>query len=479
MKPTMADQNWESVLAADSPSSPSRRNMLKTVGLGALGAALAYSGLSELGAPTGRADAQPSSVPGTMTYRTHPKNGDKISLLGYGCMRLPLVSGTTNNSEIDEAAAIALIDHAIESGVNFFDTAWMYHQGMSAVVMGKALKRHPRASHFMSNKMPTGLNPTLDEAKSMFVQQLERCETAYFDYYLLHAVMSTASYRAVYEEGGVLDYLLAEKAAGRIRNLGFSFHGDQACLEYLLSRDVDWDIALVQLNYHDLLGEYRPPAWLSSSLDSPLATPQWILGKMTETDIPLMVMEPLLGGRLARLNRKAVDVLQDEIPDASAASWAFRYVASIPNVLTVLSGMTYMEHLQDNVKTFSPLHPLNEVELAVLKRALGYFMNPDIIPCTTCGYCMPCPYGVDIPTTFLHYNNCLDNETIPSGARSAEYERARRAYLVGYDRAVSELRQAQRCTECGVCKKECPQQIDIASEIARLGTFAERLRNEG
>lgn len=464
----------------DVPENPSRRNVLKKVGVGVAGAALAYYGLSRLGGDSRARKIRPAPVPGSMTYRTNPKNGDKISILGYGCMRFPVLPTATapNSPEIDEAAVTALFDYAVEHGVNFFDTAHSYHQGMSQAVMGKVLKRYSRSSHFICNKMPTHANPSLEEAKQIFSVQLERCQTDYFDYYLLHAIRSTSQYKSVYEENGVLEYLLSEKAAGRIRNLGFSFHGDRESMEYLLSRDVDWDIALVQLNYHDLMGEYKPQSWLVNSQGTEPAEPRWILERMNQTDIPLMVMEPLLGGRLARLNRMAVNVLQTELPDASPASWAFRYVASIPTVVTVLSGMTYMEHLQDNIHSFGPLQSLNERELGVLKRSLDYFLNPDIIPCTTCGYCMPCKYGVDIPSVFLHYNNCLDDKNIPTGVRNAEYERARRAFLVGYDRSVPDLRQAERCTGCNLCTPECPQNIDIPGDLTRIGKFAEQLRNE-
>ncbi|MDR2352096.1 MAG: aldo/keto reductase [Deltaproteobacteria bacterium] len=409
-----------------------------------------------------------------ITRRTNPKNGDKISLLGFGCMRFPLMSSAENfySAQVDETASIRMLDRAFESGVNFFDTAYIYHSGMSEVIMGKALKRHNRAEYFISTKMPTLLKPTLEQAKKIFSEQLERCQTDYFDYYLLHGVTSTQTIKQVYEESGVLEYLLQEKSAGRIRNLGFSFHGDKECLEYLLSQPIDWDIALVQLNYHDLLREYRPPNWLTAQLAVP-APPNWILERMSQTNIPLMVMEPLLGKRLSKLTRKALAILQADQPDVSAASWAFRYVASIPNVAVVLSGMTLMEHLEDNIKTFSPLNPITAREITVLQRALDFFVNPFIISCTACGYCMPCPSGVDIPAVFSHYNDCIDNEIIPKGALDADSERAREAYLVEYHRSVPELRQAERCTGCNKCVPKCPQMIPVSTEIARLAKYSE------
>jgi len=464
--------------SAESRKSLSRRAMLKAAGTGVLGGAALY-GANALGLFP-KKGAQQQQVPtDKMTYRVNPRNGDRLSLLAFGCMRFPVLPTATRPSgpEINEAAATTLVDYAMAHGVNYYDTAWRYHAGMSEVMIGKALKRYPRESFFLANKMPGALDPTLEQAKEMFRTQLKRCQVDYFDYYLLHNLRSLAAYKRTYEEFGVLDFLLEQKAAGRIRNLGWSFHGDKEVLEYILAGPTAWDFAMVQLNYHDLLHGYVPRASLLKSVSAP-ASPQWVFEKMLKTTIPLMVMEPLLGGRLARMNKKALTVLQEERPQASAASWAFRYVAALPNVLTVLSGMTYMEHLRDNVLTYSPFEPLSERETAVLRRALELFVTQENIRCTACGYCMPCPYGVDIPAVFTHYNNCVDDENIPKGTRDADYEKARRAFLVGHDRSVPDLRQAMRCTGCNSCTPYCPQEINIPKELARLGKFVEQLRTQ-
>ena len=463
--------------SAKHRKSLSRRAILKATGAGILGGMALY-GMHALKLLPEKVTPQPDIPTDKMTYKINPRNGDRISLLAFGCMRLPVLPAATRPSgpEINEAAATALVDYAIEHGVNYFDTAWRYHGGMSEVLIGKALKRYPRESFFLADKMPGAIDPTLEQAKDLFRTQLERCQVDYFDYYLLHSVRSVASYKRTYEEYGILDFLLEQKATGRIRNLGWSFHGDKEILEYLLASPADWDFAMVQLNYHDLLHGYAPRASLLKNITSNPAEPRWIFEKMLKTNIPLMVMEPLLGGRLARLNKKALTILQEELPQASAASWAFRYAAALPNVLTVLSGMTYMEHLRDNLLTYSPFEPLSERETATLKRSLEIFVTQENIRCTACGYCMPCPYGVDIPAVFTHYNYCVDDEHIPKGERNAEYEKARRAFLVGHDRSVPELRQAMRCTGCNTCTPHCPQEIAIPEELARLGKFVEQLR---
>lgn len=249
-------------------------------------------------------------------------------------------------------------------------------------------------------------------------------------------------------------------------------------LDYVLSRNVRWDFALVQLNYHDLLHQLVPSVAQRRRVKEP-ASARWMFERMQESGLPLMVMEPLLGGRLARLNKKALTILQEEDPQASAASWAFRYAGSLPNVLTVLSGMTYLEHLQNNVRTFAPLKPCTEKDILVLEKAVAAFASGENIPCTTCGYCMPCPYGVDIPTIFLNHNHCLDDEQVPREERDPEYDSARRAYLVNLARRVPQSQDAAHCTGCGKCVKLCPQFIDIPGEMARLGKFAEDLRLRG
>lgn len=470
----------------EQPPKPflSRRRLLKTLGAG-VASGVALYGAEKLQLLPHADTPLPGPPRDKMTCRVHPRSGDKVSLLGFGCMRLPTLpeADSSTGPAVDEAAVFELVDYALAHGVNYFDTAWPYHGGVSETVMGKALSRHPRERYFLADKMPTWLAPTLDEAKNIFARQLEKCQVDYFDYYLLHSIQSVSLYQQVYEQNGVLDYLLEEKAKGRIRNLGWSFHGDQETLDYVLSRSIAWDFALVQLNYHDLMS-LEPNEAPAAGRRKPVTTgrpapARWMYERVQASGLPLIVMEPLLGGRLARLNGRSMAVLQAELPQASAASWAFRYVAGLPNVLTVLSGMTYREQLEDNIRTFAPLHPLSTKELDILHQALTLFLLQDGIRCNLCGYCMPCPYGVDIPAVFNHYNRCLDDGRIPKGSRDKDYEASRRAYLVEYERSVPELRQAARCTGCRKCVNLCPQMLDIPAEMARLARVVEQLRTQG
>ena len=402
-----------------------------------------------------------------MTYRTN-KHGEKVSLLGFGCMRYPVMAGESSprSAKIDKDKAFALVDCALEHGVNYFDTAWGYHQGASEEVTGLALQRHPRESFNIATKMPSYLSPTLSQAKEIFSTQLKKCRVEYFDYYLLHTLSTVEAYQKTYEQEKVLDFLLAERKAGRIRNLGWSFHGTSDMLTYVLNTGVDWDFAMIQLNYHDLLYKFIQPKRRVLAEPAPA---KWMYETMVASGLPLIIMEPLLGGRLARLNKQALQILQQENPTASAASWAFRYVGGLPNIMTVLSGMTYMEHLKDNLVTYAPHVPMSRHEHTILKAALDAFVVAENIPCTTCGYCMPCPYGVDIPKVFRHHNDCLDDNLVPKHAGGREDANVRKAYLVRMRKRMPMLRTALHCTGCKECVRKCPQFIDIPEEMAKLG----------
>ncbi|MDR1052044.1 MAG: aldo/keto reductase [Deltaproteobacteria bacterium] len=409
-----------------------------------------------------------------LTHRINPRNGDRISLLGFGAMRLPMLPGAPlpSGPEVDEAAAMALMDRAYQEGVNYFDTAWPYHQGVSEVVVGKTLKKYPRNSFNLTDKMPSFLNPDRKKAEEIFQTQLERCRTEYFDYYLCHSLMSRENFVNVYERDGVLDFLMEQKKQGRIRNLGWSFHGDMETLDYVLGCGADWDVGQLQLNYHDVLHRYVPNIWNTQFLTREAAQPARALERLAEAKIPVIVMEPLLGGRLGGQTRRAAEILRAARPEASVAFWAFRFAAGLPNVLCVLSGMNQVGHLGDNLHSYSPYEPLTDEDKAVLQKSLDVFVSQEHVPCTGCGYCVPCPADINIPGVFKLYNRAVDDDYVPPAARPRERERD---FGPAYDRELGEIGKSADCLKCGACQDHCPQGIAVPDRMDQIRTFAEKL----
>lgn len=268
----------------------------------------------------------------------------------------------------------------------------------------------------------------------------------------------------------MLDFLVEERKAGRIRNLGFSYHGDIRVFDYLLSQHdkYQWDFVQIQMNYLD---------WEHAKEINPRNTnAEYLYGELAKRNIPAIIMEPLLGGRLSKVHDHIVARLKQREPERSVASWAFRFVGTFPNVLTVLSGMTFMEHLQDNLRSYCPLQPLTQEETQFLYDTADLMMQYPTIPCNDCKYCMPCPYGIDIPSILLHYNKCVNEGNVPENAQAENYRKARRAFLIGYDRSVPRLRQANHCIGCKQCISHCPQSIDIPKELHRIDAFVEDLK---
>lgn len=309
----------------------------------------------------------------------------------------------------------------------------------------------------------------------MYHNSLKELQVDYLDYLLLHGIGmgdGLNEFENRYLKNGVLDYLLEERRAGRIRNLGFSYHGDIRVFDYLLAHqdEYKWDFVQIQLNYLD---------WNYAKEINPSNTnAKYLYNELAKRNIPAVIMEPLLGGRLSNQPDRIVARLKQREPEHSVASWAFRYAGSYPNVLTVLSGMTRMEHLQDNLRNYSPLKPLSEEEMQFLHDTATMMMEFDTIPCNDCKYCMPCPYGLDIPAILLHYNKCLNEGNIVASMQDENYRKARRAFLIGYDRSVPKLRQASHCIGCNQCSPHCPQRINIPKELHRIDAYAERLKQE-
>lgn len=449
----------------------SRRDFFKTMGA----AGLATAGLTACGGADKDASAPAGTkTPGEMTYRTNPTTGDRVSLLGYGCMRWPMrpkQGGKEGEEEVDQETVNALVDYAIAHGVNYFDTSPAYVRGLSETVTGIALSRHPRDKYFIATKM-SNFSPatqTRQGSIDLYHNSMKALQVDYIDYYLLHGIglNGMPAFEQRFVQNGILDYLAEERAAGRIRNLGFSYHGDVKVFDYLLSvhDKYKWDFVQIQLNYVDWK---HASGWNTNA--------EYLYNELQKRGIPAVVMEPLLGGRLSNMAQHLAMRLKQRRPEESVASWAFRFAGSPSGVLTVLSGMTYMEHLQDNVRTYSPLELCTDEELALLEDTAQMILRYPSVPCTACQYCMPCPYGIDIPGIFAHYNKCINEGNVPSSSQDENYRKARRAFLVGYDRSVPRLRQASHCIGCHQCEPHCPQSIKIPDEMQRIDRFVEQLK---
>ncbi len=446
-----------------------RRDFLKQMGAGTVASAAVLYGCYSDKKPVSSEAAVLGEVPmDRMTYRTS-LTGDRVSLLGYGCMRWPEKKAPdADGNVLDQDGVNELVDYAIAHGVNYFDTAPVYCQGFSERVTGIALKRHPREKVFIATKLSNMHDYTYRASLTMYRNSFKELQVDYIDYYLLHSVGGGEGIKTFHEryvDNGVLDFLLKERAAGRIRNLGWSFHGAVEVFDYLLAMDVKWDFVQIQLNYAD---------WRHASGRNVDA--EYLYGELEKRGIPAIIMEPLLGGRLSRLNDHLVARLKQRRSDYSVASWAFRFAGTYPGVLSVLSGMTYMEHLQENLRTYSPLEPLTEADKDFLEETAQLMLEFPTIPCNDCKYCMPCPYGLNIPGILVHYNKCVNEGNVPKSSEDADYRRARRAFLIGYDRSVPKLRQASHCTNCGLCTPLCPQSIDIPKEMFRIDQYVEKLK---
>lgn len=450
-----------------------RREFLKRLGAGTAAlAAISLAGCRSKGGGAATVSQGGDMPAGEMTCRVNPKTGQRVSILGYGCMRWP----TDENGDIDQEQVNRLVDFAIAHGVNYFDTSPAYCKGMSERATGIALSRHPRDKWVVATKLSNFAPSTWSREASMamYRNSFKELQVDRIDYMLLHAVGmgsdAMREFESRYIDNGMLDFLLSEREAGRIGNLGFSYHGDIAVFDRLLAEHdkYKWDFVQIQLNYVD---------WRHGrELDPRSNDAEYLYGELQKRGIPAIIMEPLLGGRLSNVHDHIAAELRERRNDRSVASWAFRFAASPEGVLTVLSGMTYMEHLRDNLATYSPLEPLSEEESEFLKRMAQALLRYPTIPCNDCKYCMPCPYGLDIPGILLHYNRCVNEGRLPSSSGDENYRRARREFLIGYDRSVPRLRQADHCIGCKECVRHCPQRIDIPAQMRRIDRFVEDLK---
>lgn len=445
-----------------------RRDFLKTAGAGAL----AVGATSLTGCSFSSDKRTEVSGDASMQMRTSPKNGEKVSLLGYGCMRWPMKKGADGKDHIDQEAVNEMVDYAYRNGVNYYDTSPAYLQGQSEEAAGIALSRYPRESYYIATKLSNFNNFSREAGLKMYRDSQKALRTDYFDYYLLHAIGTSGfeGFEERYINNGLLDFLLEEREAGRIRNLGFSFHGRKEVFDQFMAlhEKYHWDFVQIEMNYVDWEHAKAPEN----------VNADYLYEELAKRNIPATIMEPLLGGRLAKLPAAIAERMKEREPQMSIASWAFRFCGSYPNILTVLSGMSSMDPLIENVETFSHFKPLNDEEKAFLMEMANLMEDYPTVPCNACSYCMPCPYGIDIPTIFRHYNDHVNSGEIAQSCEQDHFQRLKRRYLVSYDRAVETVRQADHCIGCGQCRPKCPQSIDIPRALRHIDRYVEKLKRE-
>ena len=375
----------------------------------------------------------------------------KLSWLGMGAMRLPL---TEPKGPVDEVAVMELIEHAYKSGINYYDTSYFYHSGKSEVVLGKALARFPRESWYLANKFPGNMLKVVDgkvrlevggfgmESKDvpspavLFDEQLERCGVDYFDFYMLHNISEGTFNTYTDEKLGIVDYLLEQKKAGRIKHLGFSAHGRPETIEKFLKWRNCFEFAMIQLNYLD---------WTLQEAGKKYEI-------LTKYNIPVFIMEPVRGGKLASREEKSAKIFLEAHPDKAPVSWAFRFIQNLPNVPMILSGMSNMAQLKENLEIFNKEDPLTEADKKLYEKAVAAMA--DMLPCTGCAYCVAdCPKKLDIPLLISLYNEAgfemswTVNSTLGS---------------------MKDEEKPAACIACGVCNPLCPQNIDIPGAIKKF-----------
>ena len=442
-----------------------RRDFLKISGAAALTAACAPKGTQPAGADEG---------PEQMIYRENPKNGDKVSLIGFGCMRWPMVKDAAGKDVIDQEAVNEMVDYALEHGINYFDTSPAYLQGQSEKAAGIALSRHPRESYYIATKLSNFGDASAEASIKMYKDSFAQLKTDYFDYYLLHSIGRGGkdAFNRRYVDNGLLPFLLEEKKAGRIRNLGFSFHGAKHEFDYFMelfdSGEMIWDFVQIEMNYVD---------WTHAD-GIRNVNADYLYAELDKRGLPIVIMEPLLGGRLANVPESIARHMKEREPLKSIASWAFRFCGTYPRVLCTLSGMTNMDPLVDNIKTFTHFKPLTDEELVFLEEMATQMMEYPLVNCTDCKYCMPCPWGIDIPGTFQHYNRAVTEGTYAQSKEQKDYAKLKKAFLVSYDRAVPTVRQADHCIACGECLSHCPQSIAIPGQLRRIARYIENLKQD-
>ncbi len=367
-----------------------------------------------------------------MEYRRMEKIDAKVSLLGFGCMRFP----TDANGKIEETQALKMIDKAYQAGVNYYDTAYPYHGGASEGFVGKALARYPRESYYLATKLPIWEVKTIEDCQRIFDLQLERLQKDYVDFYLLHA-LNKDRWNTI-KELDILKWCEKLRAEGKIRYIGFSFHDDYDVFKEIIE-GYSWDFCQIQLNYMDK--------------DTQATTKGVELAE--SLGIPMVIMEPIKGGSLANLPEDITKMFREADSEASTSSWALRYVGSFDNVKVILSGMSALEHVEDNLKTFTNFKVLSDVEQQVVANVADTLHSRVQNGCTACKYCMPCPAGVNIPGSFGVWNEYHVYQNVNDTKWS-------------WTKEIPDEAKPKNCIKCGKCERVCPQKISIRKDLERV-----------
>ena len=455
-----------------------RREALKGLILTGMGLAAGGTVLKSLGTPAS-ASSLPAAAPwkeapdgSRIDSRTWEKLGETLGMLGLGCMRLPSIGGGGGGfgrgGRLDQEAVNAMVDYAIAHGINYFDTAPAY--GESEVVTGKALSRHPRESFRIATKLSNmSGRPTLEAGKQMFETSLKNLQVDYVDFLLLHNLQNMSGYNSRFKDNGLFDWLLEQKKKGRIRHLGFSFHGSNDDLPGLVDL-YDWDFVQIQLNYADW--KEMSAGWGSSSGTT---SSEYLYNYLVGKGIPVLVMEPVKGGALASVSDGISSVMRERHPDLTPAANALTFVGSLPGVMVTLSGMSNMEQLKENVSLFTDFKSFDDKEMAFMLTVADLYKSKGQIPCTACRYCMPCPAGVDIPGNFKIFNSASDALLSDDTGRKDVADK-RKAFLKLYKAQDAGVR-ADACVTCNACLSKCPQHISIPQHMQRIKDLAARIES--
>ncbi|MCQ2146686.1 MAG: aldo/keto reductase [Bacteroidales bacterium] len=402
---------------------------------------------------------EPAEGAKVVTREWETLGGEKISLLGLGCMRFPK-KGEGRNAVIDQAQVNEMIKYALDHGVNYFDTASGYAGSEEATGIGFAASGYPRESYYIATKLSNHQTAkTLEVGQQIFEDSLKKLQTTYFDFYLLHNLSGLQAMKERYIDNGLLDWLLEQKKAGRIRHLGFSFHGNNAAFKELLDLPYQWDFVQIQMNYVD---------WESmrGASDTDAKT---LYTMLAEKNIPITVMEPIRGGGLATVSESLKNYMAQRRPDLSPAGMALTYVASYPAILCTLSGMSNMAQLKENIATFSAFKPFDESDNEFMMKVADLYNSNTHINCTACEYCMPCPNGVNIPGNFKVFNTTSDELNIPDPTKQdKENKKKKKIFLTRFKKDLADGSRADACTKCNVCLEKCPQHIRIPNELQKI-----------